>query len=144
MNMKKLWSIIKREKIRVIYEEGLSDNPEKVNGIYMYDPEYGPIIVLDKKLISFPRLHRCVLAEEIGHYFTTTYTNMLMAYTSYVNQIELSRAERKAMQYATSLLIPDKELTKALDMGIRECYELAEHFDVTEDFIRQKLALLKT
>lgn len=144
MNDKKLWDIIKQEKIRVIYEEGLSHTPEKVHGIYMYDHEYGSIIILDKILHSFPRLHRCVLAEEIGHYFTTIDTNLLIAYTSYANQIKLTRAERKAMQFATNLLIPNQELTDALDKGYRNYYELAEYFDVTEDFIRHKLDFLKT
>ncbi|MDD4754020.1 MAG: hypothetical protein PHT78_12390 [Desulfitobacteriaceae bacterium] len=48
------------------------------------------------------------------------------------------------MQYTTSLLIPDQELTEALALGYRECFELAEYFDVTGEFIQYKLSILKT
>jgi len=54
-----------------------------------------------------------------------------------------SQDERKAMQWATDYLIPDVELMKALKVGCRSCFELAEYFDVTEWFMYRKLGLLK-
>ncbi|AFM43006.1 putative Zn peptidase [Desulfosporosinus acidiphilus SJ4] len=140
--MKKLWDIINKENIKVLYKD-FSHLPENIHGLYFYEQRIGPLIVLDKNLHHSHRLHRCVLAEEIGHFYTAARTNILTVHTSANLQTIENQDERKAAQYATDLLIPDSELIKALESGCRSCFELAEYFDVTEWFMYRKLGFLK-
>lgn len=140
--MKRLWEIIEREKIGVKYID-LSHVPENIHGLYFYEKRIGPLIILDTQLKHSRRLHKCVLAEEIGHFYTSPRTNLLVTYTSANLQIVESQDERKALQWGTDFLIPDAELIKALAEGYHSCFELAEYFDVTEWFMYRKLGFLK-
>jgi len=140
--MKKLWDVVRRENIEVRYKD-FSRLPENIHGLYIYDNRLGPLIVLDKSLHHSHRLHRCVLAEEIGHFYTAARTNLLAVHTSANLQTMEAQDERKAAQWATDFLIPDSALAKALESGYRSCFELAEYFDVTEWFMYRKLGLLK-
>jgi len=140
--LKRLWDIVNKENIKVRYKD-FSQLPENIHGLYLYDHKLGPIIVLDKQLLHTHRLHKCVLAEEIGHFYTAARTNLLSVHTSANLQTMEAQDERKAAQWATDYLIPDGELFKALEAGYCSCFELAEHFDVTEWFMYRKLGLLK-
>lgn len=140
--MKKLWEIVERENICVRYQD-FCNIPENIQGLYLYHKQIGPLIILDKQIQHSRRLHKCVLAEEIGHFYTSPRTNLLVSYTSVNLQVIESQDERKAIQWATDFLIPDHELIKALEKGYRSCFELAEYFDVTESFMYRKLGLLK-
>ena len=40
-------------------------------------------------------------------------------------------------------MIPAEALTKAVRAGYKEVYELAEYFDVTEDFVREAYRIHK-
>ena len=138
----KLFAIARKESIRILYED-LYSLPENISGLYMYNHKVGPIIVLDKRLEHMRRDHKCVLAEEIGHFYTAPRTNSLSAYTCSNHRIMMSQDERKALQWGTDFLIPDAELCEALKSGHRSCFELADYFDVTEWFMYQKLGFLK-
>lgn len=140
--MDNLLKIIEKENIKIRYED-LSHIPERTHGLYIYDNRTGPFIILDNYLKHNRRLHKCVLAEEIGHFITAPRTNLVTAYTSANLKIIQSQDERKAIQWATDFLIPDSKLTTALEAGNRSCFELAEYFDVTEWFMYRKLGLLK-
>jgi Zn-dependent peptidase ImmA (M78 family) len=140
--MERLWEIIDKENILVQYRN-ISSTPEEIYGLYLNDPRLGPLIVLDNELNHYPRFHNCVLAEEIGHYFTATRTNLLYVHTSPNLQIMESQDEKKAAKWATDFLIPDCEFLKALEYGCRSCYELADYFEVTEWFMNLKINFLK-
>lgn len=140
--MDRLWSIIEKERIAVKYRN-LKQEQESLLGLYFYCEMAGPIIILDNSLKDFQRIHKCVLAEEIGHFYTSPRSNYLVAYTSYASQLAMSQDERKAHQWATDFLIPDIELFKAVEDGFRSCYELAERFEVTEWFVHRKMGFLK-
>ena len=137
-----LWLITEKENIRCEYRNLLAEQ-EHLYGLYIFHPVLGPVIILDESLKNHRRLHKCVLAEEIGHYNTAPRSNYLIAYGSYNNKIIMSQDERKALQWATDFLIPDVDLTKAVHSGCRSCFELAEYFDVTEWLVYRKLGFLK-
>ena len=141
--LEKLWDIVNRENIEVRYKD-FSQLPENIHGLYIYDHRLGPLIILDKQLYHSHRLHRCVLAEEIGHFYTAVRTNLLSVHTSANLQTMESQDERKAAQWATNFLIPDSALIKALEAGYRSCFELSEYFDVTEWFMYRKLDIFKS
>jgi Zn-dependent peptidase ImmA (M78 family) len=136
-----LWRLVEAEGITVKYE-ALSHVPEKIYGLYLWSKALGPLIILDSSLLHRRRLHKCVLAEEVGHHFTTARSNLLVAHTSYRLEVEMGRDERRALQWATEFLVPNEDLFRAIRKGYRSISELAEYFDVTEWFLHRKLELM--
>lgn len=72
-----------------------------------------------------------VLAHEYGHCETGT----THAVCSSVDLVE--KHENKADKWAARRLIPLEEYEEAIAKGYTEVWQLAEYFDVTEDFIRR-------
>lgn len=139
----RLWEIVEKENIKVFYRD-INNTPEKLNGLYIYHQEIGPVIILDKGLLSKRREHTEILSEEVGHHLAGVRTNVLFANQDYSTRIERNRDEHRAMVWATDFLIPDQELEHAVkDIGCRSCYELADYFDVTQKFFMAKLVILK-
>lgn len=78
---------------------------------------------------------RVHLAHEIGHCETLAFYN---AYSP----LEIrERHESRANRWAVSKLVPVRELTEALKNGINEIWDLAEFFNVTEDFMRKAIEI---
>ena len=72
---------------------------------------------------------KVVLAHELGHCLTGSFYNK-------DNILDVrGRHEYRANRWAVECLVPWPELQCALDQGIVERWELAERFEVTEDFI---------
>lgn len=88
-------------------------------------------VLLDYKNIKTSAEEKVVLAHEIGH----GETNALYGLNS--NSQEIKKCEYKATKWAVEELIPISEYLKALKNGFVEAWQLAEYFDVTEDFIRK-------
>jgi hypothetical protein len=81
---------------------------------------------------------RVHLAHEIGHCETLAFYN---AYSP----LEIrEKQERKADRWAVSRLVPVRELTEALRRGIKEIWDLAEYFDVTEEFMLKAIEIHRT
>lgn len=74
------------------------------------------------------------LAHELGHCETGSFYNRWA--TCDVRQ----KHERRANRWAYEKLVPKDELWEAMRRGCREPWELAEYFDVTEEFLRGALA----
>lgn len=72
----------------------------------------------------------CTLAEEIGHHETSV-GNIL-------DQKDLSnyKQECRARKWAYNKILPVTEILKALSDGHTQLYDLAEHLDVDEAFLR--------
>ena len=67
--------------------------------------------------------------HEMGHYHTNAYYN-------FESKFELKcRKEYRAQRWAVMHYLPLEELLDATHKGNTETYELAEYFDVTEEFI---------
>lgn len=76
---------------------------------------------------------RVHLAHELGHCVTGSFYN---AYS----EIDIrERHEIRADRRAAAWLVPVEELRYALECGITEIWNLAEHFCVTEDFMRKAI-----
>jgi len=75
------------------------------------------------------------LAHEKGHCDTGAVYNL--------NTPLITRGycERRADRWAVQNLMPLNELIAAFESGCANIYELAEHFEVTEDFMRYALEL---
>lgn len=71
------------------------------------------------------------LCHEIGHCETGSF------YNRYSDFDCRQKHENRADKWAVKKLIPVDELDTAVASGYTEIWELAEHFGVTEDFIRK-------
>lgn len=69
------------------------------------------------------------LAHELGHCVTGSF------YNRYSDFDIKARSEYKADKWAIKKLVPEDELQNAFKQGIVEPWNLAEYFNVTEDFI---------
>lgn len=71
----------------------------------------------------------CVLAEELGHHYTTV-GNIIKLDTT-----QKRKQERQARLWAYNKMIGLHRLVKAYDHGCRSRHEIAEYLDVTEEFL---------
>lgn len=131
--------------LKLASEEGIAveywEFPPPIDGIYLYFQGLPPIIGLSKSLFNDRVYFRCVLAEELGHHFTTSQNAIPRVFFHYRDRLKVTRAEYRAMCWASLRLVPLGELLKAVRSGIQEVWELAEHFDVTEEMMNFRLRL---
>ncbi len=86
------------------------------------------VVVLNKKKLRTSIDLKVHFAHELGHCRTGSFYN--------VNTLETrERMEYRADRWAIKNLIPLSDFLCALKNGITERWELAEHFNVTEDYI---------
>ena len=88
-------------------------------------------IAIDPTKIASNTEERVILSHELGHCITGSF------YNQYSNYDCRQRHENRADKWAVKKLIPVDELEDAVTAGYTELWELAERFDVTEDFIRK-------
>lgn len=79
------------------------------------------------------REKKCVLAEELGHYYTTA--------GDIIDQSDVAnrKQEYRARLQAYNRLIGLVGIISAYKAGCRSRYEVAEHLDVTESFLADAL-----
>lgn len=113
------------EKLIAEYDEELDIEEHKMlcDGLYC-----DSVIWINKHLSSAEKLS--VVAEELGHYKTTSGDILDQTITSNIKQ------ELSARKWAYEKVIPLSELMLAFKQNIIEVYDLAEHFEVTEEFMR--------
>ena len=73
----------------------------------------------------------CILAEELGHYYTST-GNILD-----LSIVQNRKQERLARLWAYSKQIGLRGLIKAYEQGCKNKYEIAEYLEVTESFLQE-------
>lgn len=122
MTYENLLEIIKDEKIELLE----ITFPNGLDGLCK-DGKIG----INKELSTTEK--KCVLAEELGHYYTTT-----------GNIIDLKSAskrkqERIARKWGYEKLVPLKSLIKTSYDGCTSLFELAEYLDVTEGFLKDTI-----
>ena len=91
------------------------------------DGNYG--IFIDRKQIETKAEETAITAHELGHAETGS-THKLNS-----NYDVIEKHEYRANVWATHYLIPFNEYLEAINKGNTKLWQLAEYFDVTEDFI---------
>lgn len=86
-------------------------------------------IMLDSSKISSSCEEKVILAHELGHCETGSFYNVKSRCDT------RGRHERRADKQAIAMLIPEEDFFKAVKNGYCECWELAEYFDVTCEFM---------
>ena len=107
-----------------IYEKPM---PPKIKGLYADNT-----ICINNR-VSTNTEKACVLAEELGHHFTTS-GNIL-------DQMDITnrKQENRGRAWSYEKLVPLSKLVQAAQVGIRNRYELADFLEVTEDFLDSAL-----
>lgn len=113
-----------------------------LEAVYMTVPSVPPVIGLSPAICSSTTYFRTVLAEELGHHFTCVGKLIPQTHFHYRNRLDVSRAEYRALRWAANYLMPKRRLLWAIRKGIREPWELAEYFNVTEGIVKFRLNLL--
>lgn len=108
-------------------------------------------IHLDSSIVHRRRLHRSVIAEEIGHILYpprsghTAYHSITYYDLENRGNIEaiVAQDERMALDWATGVLVTNVEFWGAIKDNVNLLWELAEYFDVEEWFMRHKIAYIR-
>lgn len=108
---------------------------------YMHEANYPPIIGFHPALLEDIRKFRSVFAEELGHHFTTAGNTLPFKHLRYSDRLKISQAEYRAMKWGALFLMPLDKLIMTVESGLKEVWELAEQFVVTEDFVRFRIGL---
>ena len=87
-------------------------------------------IAVDPFKIETTAEEKTVLGHELGHCEKLAFYNLWSPYD--IRQ----RQENRANKWAIKKLVPEDELKKAVRAGIVEPWDLAERFQVTEQFMR--------
>lgn len=92
-------------------------------------------IAIEKKMTTTEKA--CVLAEELGHHFTST--GNILDLSDVRNRKQELRARLWAYQKAFDL----NDLISAYKHGCRNRYEIAEYLDITESFLDDAIEAYK-
>ena len=137
--MEGMLDIAESEQIKVEY---FSFN-DPLKGIYYVEAGMPPIIGLDYSLNDSIPLLRSVMAEELGHHFTSVGICMPKEFYNYTARQHIDKAEYKALRWATNYLISDDALLDAFRDGIDGVSTLAEYFMVTPEIVNLRLKLFE-
>lgn len=118
----------KYEELVAEYENELfiEERPIRNAGLYA-----DGIVWLSDQLPSTSKY--CVLAEEVGHYFTTC--GDILDQTS----LDSQKQELKARRWAYEKILPLKLIQFAFADGHTEIWDMAEYLDVEESFLKEAL-----
>ena len=119
------------------YTEGVDvidyafENP-KLKGLYMDNT-----VALNKSLKTTAE-RNCILAEEMGHHYTS-YGNITDQ-----KDVRNRKQEHKARVWAYRKLLQPTDLIRAFENKCINRYEIAEYLDVTEEFLDETINYFKT
>lgn len=130
-----IYSLIEDENIAL---EEVYFKASNIEGIYFKVSGMNPIIGIHKNLLTDTRKYISVLAEELGHHFTSS-GNLTSECITYSDKLNRSKQEKKARIWAANFLISDNEIIGAILQNVNTIYRLSLHFNVTKEIIKYKL-----
>lgn len=134
-NIMDFYKIIEKENI--IYEErDLSKLKSK--GIYIKLNGYKPMIFIDKKIIHNNTTYISILAEELGHHFTT-HGDLVESNKTYNDILLKIKKENLARKWAANFLINNDEFIQALITCINTKYDMCEYFNINHEILDTKI-----
>ena len=86
-------------------------------------------IFMDYSQIHTQTEEKCVLAEELGHYYYDAY------YTMSSSQTDIDRAEYKALKWKSLSCVPLKSILRCFYNGIYNLYDIAEELQVEPNMV---------
>lgn len=88
-------------------------------------------IAIEETLMNSEK--NCILAEELGHYYTTSGNILDLSNTSNRKQ------ELRARAWAYDRLVGLSGIIFCFEAGCRNLYEMAEYLEVTEEFLKETI-----
>jgi len=137
MKLEILFNLIERENIIVEYV----DFSPTIQGIYYKADGCLPIIGINENIISDKKLFTCVLAEELGHHFTSI-GDSSAEYYSLTDKVNLNKTESAALKWAAEHLLPIDEIVNAVKKGIKNIDELSDFLGVTGEFLLERFKFI--
>ena len=128
-----LFSIADRDQISVYWMD-----MESTESLSCCLPDGSCAVALDPWKLRSLADEKVKLAHEIGHCETGSFYNQYAAYDL------RCKHERRADKWAYQALVPEEALLEAVRAGYVESWELAEYFDVPEDFIKRAYEYYQT
>ena len=126
MEIRSLYDLAKQQNIEVF------DFPLPETGSMSVMEESGRCYVaMDASVKDGGTQERVHLSHELGHCVTGSFYNRYTAIDC------RQRHENRANKWAVQALIPVDDLDDAIADGCTEVWELAERFQVTEEFVRK-------
>ena len=126
MQIQNLYDFAKQQNIEVL------SYPMPENGSMSVMLEDGRCFVgVDDSVRDGGVQERVHLSHELGHCATGSFYNIYAAID------HRQRHENRADKWAVQTMIPVEDLDDAVAHGCTELWELADRFDVTEDFIKK-------
>lgn len=125
MNLEKLQNLIHKEKIELV-----NCNMHDTKARIIQDNK-NSFIFINRKQIENTTEEKCILAEEMGHY----YCDALYSPLYYDKQL-VDKNEYRANKWAFKTLISKNKLKKLSKKGYANC-EIAEELGVTEDLLNK-------
>lgn len=109
----------------------------KREALSMIDSDGQCYVAIDPNKLTSDADEKTKLAHELGHCMTGAFYNVYSPCDC------RKRHENRADRWAIKKLIPKNELESAISRGHTEIWDLAELFNVTEDFMRKTISLYK-
>lgn len=98
-------------------------------------PDGSCVVGMDPGVLDGGSRERVHLGHELGHCMTGAF------YTKYTPAGRRGKDENMADRWAVRELIPEAALDDAVASGCTQMWELAQHFQVTEGFMRKAVCL---
>jgi len=128
-NLEKLEELASKNQIEII--ENYDFESERIKGLYC-----DKVIVLNRHIDN--RIEKsCVLAEELGHYYTTAGDIIDL------HNITNKKQELRARMWAYDKQIGLRGIISAFRNRCMNTNDMAEYFNVTEDFLKEALLAYK-
>ena len=126
MDVSELYTLAKQQNIEVI-ETSLPEN----GSLSLMDERGMCYIGIDKSVMDGDALERVHMGHELGHCLTGSFYNRYSPYDL------RQRHEVRADKWAILHLVDEDALDEAVVCGCCEIWNLAEHFGVTEQFMKK-------
>lgn len=125
--------------LKTAENEGISVEyfPLPLNKSICVQDDDGDFVLMDYSLMGTGSRERVHLAHEIGHSVTGAF------YNPYAACDIRAKHEHHADRWAIEELIGEEELNAAVADGHTEIWDLADYFNVTEDFMRKAVCWYK-
>lgn len=134
--LNKLFNLMESENIELFFA---NLSLMKKLGIYM-DIQNQKAIIIDYS-IKYNKIKLTeILAEELGHHFTSYgyYSNL----NTYNKKLERNKSENKALRWACEYLVSEHELTSLIAQNL-DIFDIADSCEVSREFILKRLEFLK-
>jgi len=135
--LKLLFDIADAEHITINYYP--LDKP--TFGVYYSSKETGPIIGISTKIENDEDQLMLVLAEELGHHFTSV-GESVGPYYHHADRVNLDKVEEAALRWACDTLVPTEELISCIKNSTDTLHDVSKRLHVSKKILHEKLRFL--